>query len=304
MLEQEYKQRLDLEAGKKVTWASVAVNAGLIIFKLVGGIYGQSRALLADALHSISDFISDILVLIGLHFFKKSADAEHPYGHGKIETLSTIGIGALLLAASIRIGVSAAIAIFKGTITAPHTYTIYIAAASIVSKEILYQFTIRIGKRLKSEAMVANAWHHRSDAWSSIVTIIGISLAVYVPSLRTLDSYAALLVSFFIMKIAVNILIDSIKKIIDTSPSKELMEAACRVIKSVAGVKGCHNITARYYADMISMEVHIVVDPMLTVLEAHRIADEVENQIKEHIGNVSSVLVHIDPYDDDSRKIG
>ena len=274
----------------------MVVNAILIALKTLGGIFGGSKALLADAVHSISDFVSDVLILIGLHFFHKEEDAEHPYGHGKIETLATLGVGTLLLVAAARIGVEAALAIYHGTITAPHRFTILIAAISIFSKEILYHATVRIGKRLRSEAMIANAWHHRSDAWTSAVALIGITLAVYVPKLRVLDSYAALLVSFFIIKIGIEIMRGAIRKIIDTSPPRELIGKICAEIRTVPGVKGCHDLTARYYADMIRMEAHVEVDPALTVLESHRIADEVTRRVKTRFEEISHVLVHIDPY--------
>jgi cation diffusion facilitator family transporter len=291
-----HQKRDDLAAGRKVTWAGMGVNAALIALKIIGGIYGRSKALLADAAHSASDFVSDFLVLIGLHFFLKEKDVDHPYGHGKIETLATIGVGALLCFAAIKIGLDAALTIHQGEITSPAGFTIIIAILSVASKEILYQMTVKIGRKLGSEAVVANAWHHRSDAWSSVVTLVGVTLAVYVPSLRVLDSYAALLVSFFILKIAIEILLGAIKKIIDTSPSIELMTAVQGEIESVPGVKNCHDLTGRYYANMINMEVHIEVDPGLTVLESHSIADTVVEKVRARFDEVSALLVHIDPY--------
>ena len=296
MCAHEHHTQHELRAGRTVTWSGMAVNVVLIAMKIFGGIFGSSKALLADAAHSASDFVSDVLILIGLHFFHKEEDAEHPYGHGKIETLATLGVGALLLAAAARIGIEAALVIHRGDITAPRSFTILIAAISIVSKEILYHATVRIGKRLRSEAVIANAWHHRSDAWSSAVALVGISLAVYVPALQVLDSYAALLVSFFIVKIGIDIMGGAIRKIIDTSPPHELIEEIRAEIQTVSGVKGCHDITGRYYADMIRMEAHVEVDPALSVLESHRIADEVTSRVRERFEDVSHILVHIDPY--------
>lgn len=286
----------DLESGRRITWAGMAVNAALIIIKILGGIFGRSKALLADAAHSASDFISDLLVLIGLHFFLKDKDADHPYGHGKIETLTTIGVGALLCFAAVKIGLDAALAIHRNDIVSPERFTILIAALSIITKEALYQVTIRIGKKLKSEAMIANAWHHRSDAWSSGVTLVGVTIAAYVPSLKVLDSYAALLVSFFILKIAVDILLGAIKKIIDTSPSPEFMREVDGEIRKVPGVRDCHDLTGRYYASMIRMEAHIEVDPTLTVRESHEIIERVVTRIRGRFDEVSTLLIHIDPY--------
>jgi len=286
----------DLRAGRNITWIGMGVNAALITLKILGGIYGQSKALLADAVHSVSDFISDALVLVGLHFFHKEEDAEHPYGHGKIETLATIGVGLLLLVAAVRIGVDAALAIYQGELAIPHRLTILIAAVSVASKEILYHVTVRIGKRIGSEAMVANAWHHRSDAWSSVVTLVGVTLASFIPRLRVLDSYAALLVSFFIIKVALDILRSSIKKIVDTSPSAELLDQIREEACKVPGVRECHDLTGRYYADTIRMEMHVEVDPDLTVRESHAIADRVVERVRDRFGEVSNILVHIDPY--------
>ena len=286
----------DLKSGRKITWAGMAVNAVLITLKVAGGIFGKSKALLADAAHSASDFVSDLLVLVGLHFYQKDRDSDHPYGHGKIETLTTLGVGMLLCFAAVKIGLDAALAIYRGDITPPERFTIIIAALSVVSKEALYQGTVRIGRKLKSEALIANAWHHRSDAWSSIVTLIGISLAVYVPALKVLDSYAALLVSFFILKIAIDILLGAIKKIIDTSPSADFMEAVEEEIRRVPGVLDCHDLTGRYYASMIRMEAHLEVDPQLTVRESHEIIEEVITRVRERFDEVLTLLIHIDPY--------
>ena len=291
-----HHKRIDLESGRKITWAGMAVNAALIILKILGGVFGTSKALLADAAHSASDFVSDLLVLIGLHFFMKDRDADHPYGHGKIETLATIGVGALLCFAAVKIGLDAALAIHRGDLTSPEPFTIIIAALSIVSKEALYQATVRIGKKLKSEAVVANAWHHRSDAWSSGVTLVGISIAVYVPSLKILDSYAALLVSFFILKIGIDILLGAIKKIIDTSPSEEFMAAVEEEIRKVPGVLDCHDLTGRYYASMVRMETHIEVDPAMTVRESHEIIERVVARVRSRFEEISTLLIHIDPY--------
>ena len=286
----------DLEAGKKITLSGMGINALLVVLKIGGGFFGHSRALLADGIHSISDFISDIVVLIGLHFFGKKEDESHPYGHGKIETLAAIGVGVLLLLAAFKIGYEAAISIYRHDASIPDRFTIIIAAISVVSKEVMFQATRRIGRRIGSEAMIANAWHHRSDAMSSVVTLAGISLAVYVPALHILDSYAALLVSFFIVKVAFDISKNAIKKIIDTAPSKEFIDGACVLASKVPGVLSSHDAMARYYATRIRMEIHIEVDPEMTVRRSHEIVDEVVRRISEKYDEVEKVLVHVDPY--------
>ena len=284
-----------LGAGRRITTIGIALNAALIALKLFGGFAGRSRALLADAAHSLSDLVTDFVVLVGLHFLGKKEDAEHPYGHGKIETLATLVVGSVLLAAAVKIGYDAATAVAGGELPAPHRYTIAIAAFSIVAKEWLYQVTVRTGRRAGSEAMVANAWHHRSDAWSSVVTLVGVGLASFVPRLRVLDSYAALLVSFFIVKVAVDIMGGAVRKIIDTAPSVRFIDEVCRTAESVDGVIECHDVMARYYGPVIRMELHIVVDPLITVLEAHGIIDEVVAAVTARHNEIGKILVHVDP---------
>lgn len=285
-----------MESATRITWISIAVNTVLIFLKFYGGVAGRSKALIADGIHSLSDLITDIVVLVGLYFFGQKQDESHPYGHGKIETLTAIVIGIMLFFAATKIGVDAATAIYRGELSIPHRYTIYIAALSIVLKEALYHLTVRIGRRIGSEAMIANAWHHRSDAWSSIVVMIGITLAIYVPSLQVLDSYAALLVSFFIIKVAFDILKSAINKIIDTSPSGEFRDDVTSMTCSIPEVLACHDLMARYYADRIRMEIHIEVDPQMSVLEAHRVIDMVVGRITSRHPEVEKVLVHVDPY--------
>lgn len=292
----EHHHDHDLEAGKKITWSGMGINAVLVVLKIGGGIFGHSRALLADGIHSISDFVSDIVVLIGLHFFGKKEDESHPYGHGKIETLAAIGVGLLLLFAAFKVGYEAAVSIYRHEATIPDSYTIIIAALSVISKELMFQATRRIGRKIGSEAMIANAWHHRSDAMSSVVTLAGISLAVYVPALHILDSYAALLVSFFIVKVAFDILKSAVKKIIDTAPSKEFIDEVCAIVSEVPEVLSCHDTMARYYAMRIRMEIHIEVDPEMTVKRSHEIIDEVVRRINEKYGEIEKILVHVDPY--------
>lgn len=284
-----------IESANRITWISMAVNAVLIFLKFYGGFAGKSKALIADGIHSLSDFITDIVVLVGLYFFGQKEDESHPYGHGKFETLAAVVVGLVLFLAAADIGIDAAMAIHRGDLSVPHVYTIYIAALSIVFKEVLYHLTVRIGRKIGSEAMVANAWHHRSDAWSSIVVIIGITLAIYVPSLQVLDSYAALLVSFFIIKVAFDISKGAITKIVDTSPSREFCRDIDSLTRSVPGVLACHDMMARYYADRIRMEIHIVVDPGMTVLEAHGVIDQVVSAITTKHPEVEKVLVHVDP---------
>lgn len=284
-----------LEAGRRITWAGAAVNLLLFALKLAAGFAGRSRALVADAVHSLSDLVTDFVVLVGLHFLGKDEDATHPYGHGKIETLATIVVGSVLLAAAANIGYGAVTAAAGSDLQAPERYTIAIAALSIAVKETLYRLTVSGGRKAGSEAMIANAWHHRSDAWSSLVTLAGVALASFVPRLRVLDPLAALIVAAFIVKVAVDTLRGAVNKIIDTSPPQAFAAEVCQTVERIGGVIECHDITARFYGQRIRMELHIVVDPALTVLQAHAISDEVVAAVKARFEQVHTVLVHVDP---------
>ncbi len=287
-----------IRSGKRVTLGGMTVNAALTTLKFLGGVYGGSKALLADGLHSLSDLISDFLTLIGLHFYRKGKDHSHPYGHGKIETLSTLGIGVILLGAAAWIGIDAARTIYGRDFTTPRLYAIWIAGLSILSKEVLYQITARTARRIKSDVMAANAWHHRTDAITSVVALAGIALARFVPSLIFLDSYAAILVSFFIIRIGVDIIRGSVNKIIDTALPDQLIEEVEGEIKKIEGVVGVHDTAGRYYADSIAMEAHIEVDGGMTVDRAHSIANLAERRVRERFDSVTTVLLHIDPYRD------
>lgn len=289
-------KRLDPESGKKVTVGGMIVNVILTVLKFLGGIFGGSKALLADALHSLSDLVSDFLALVGLHYYRKGKDSTHPYGHGKIESLSTMGIGMILIGAALWIGIDAARTIYSRDFTTPHVYTIWIAGLSIFSKEFLYQATARVARRIRSDVLAANAWHHRSDAITSVVSITGITLARFVPGLIFLDSYAAILVSFFIIRIGVEIIRKAVGKIIDAALPAELIAAVSGRIGEIEGVIGVHDITGRYYAASITMEAHVEVDPEITVRCAHDISNLVEKSIVEDFDDITSVLVHIDPH--------
>jgi cation diffusion facilitator family transporter len=290
-----HDQHNDIREGRRITWTGMGVNIVLIALKLWGGLAGRSRALVADAVHSISDLTSDFVVLIGLHFLGKEKDEDHPYGHGKIETLAAIGIGTLLLAVAVKLGYDAALAIYRGDVSAPHRFTIIIAAISVISKELLYQATVRIGRKIGSEALIANAWHHRSDSWSSIVTLGGVTVASFAPGLQVIDSYAALFVSFFIVRVSAEILWSAMRKIVDTAPSADFINAVRITVERVPGVRQCHDIMARYYARWIRMELHIVVDPGMTVAEAHDIIDSVVEELTTKFDHIEKVLVHVDP---------
>jgi cation diffusion facilitator family transporter len=207
-------------SGERVTVIGVVANAFLIVLKFLAGIFGHSQALIADAIHSISDFFTDAVVLVGLRMGRKAPDEDHHFGHGRIETTASGIVGVSLLVVAVFIGYDASRDIYLHTESHPTWLAIAGAAISILVKEFLYRYTIIVGRRIKSAAVTANAWHHRSDALSSVAVLIGVTAAQIKPDWHILDAYAALLVTFFIVKVALEILRDALREITDTAPSR------------------------------------------------------------------------------------
>ena len=284
-----------LDAGKKVTWVGVVVNTSLIFLKLAAGIYGDSQALIADAVHSFSDLFTDAVVLIGLKFSNKPPDQTHHFGHARIETLASTIVGMALIGTALYIGVKASLTIYRHTEYHPTLLALAGAGISIVFKEALYHYTIRTGRRIKSQLIAANAWHHRSDAFSSVAVFIGVAGTLINPSWHILDAYAALLVSFFIVKVGLEILRDALREFTDTAPQPEVVGKIKQCALSVNGVVGMHDLRVRTSGGLYQMEIHIVVDGRLTVLEGHKIAKEVEGCLLEDVGNFNRIIIHVDP---------
>ena len=285
-----------VRAGKRVTWAGVVANAFLIILKFFAGVFGHSQALIADAIHSISDFFTDAVVLVGLSMGRKAPDADHHFGHARIETTASGLVGISLLAVAVLIGYDAARDIYYHTETHPTWLAIAGAGLSILIKEFLYRYTVIVGRRIKSTAVMANAWHHRSDALSSVAVLIGVTTAQFKPGWHILDAYAALLVSFFIVKVALDILRNTLREITDTAPEPEVMEKITHCIRSVPNVIAIHDLRARTIGGRYDLSVHVVVDPGLSVVEGHEAAREVEQCLIGEIEDVGGITVHIDPY--------
>jgi len=282
-------------AGKKVTWIGAAANAFLIAAKFIAGIYGHSQAMIADAVHSVSDFFTDAIVILGLRFGRKAPDEDHHFGHARIETLAAAVVGGSLLTVAIFLGISAAEGIYDHDPANPTWLALAGAALSIIVKEVLYQYTIRIGRRIKSPVVIANAWHHRSDALSSVAVLIGIAGAMYKPEWYVLDSFAALVVSFLIARVGVKVLYQALREMTDAAPSKEAVEQIRNCIEGVEGVIEGHAIKVRTSGGLYHVHVHIVVDGELSVFKGHQIAKRVEVCLANDIPSVNEAIVHVDP---------
>ena len=272
----------------------------LLVFKFFAGIAGHSAAMLADAVHSLSDFITDIVVIVFVRIAGKPEDKGHDYGHGKYETLATAIIGLLLLCVGFGIFWNGASSIYTflrgGQLESPGVVALVAALVSIVSKEILYQYTVIQGKKLNSQAVIANAWHHRSDALSSIGTAIGIGGAILLGDhWRVLDPVAAVVVSFFIMKVSVRLLIPCVDELLEKSLPEDVEKEIEQTVLSFPGVSQPHHLRTRRIGNYYAIELHVRMDGKITLEEAHSTATAIENKLKEMFGKGTHVGIHVEP---------
>lgn len=284
----------------KVTIVGSIVNFLLLVFKFFAGIAGHSAAMLADAVHSLSDFITDIVVIVFVRIAGKPEDKGHDYGHGKYETLATAIIGLLLLCVGFGIFWNGASSIYTflrgGQLESPGVVALVAALVSIVSKEILYQYTVIQGKKLNSQAVIANAWHHRSDALSSIGTAIGIGGAILLGDhWRVLDPVAAVVVSFFIMKVSVRLLIPCVDELLEKSLPEDVEKEIEQTVLSFPGVSQPHHLRTRRIGNYYAIELHVRMDGKITLEEAHSTATAIESKLKEMFGKGTHVGIHVEP---------
>ncbi|MBW1805085.1 MAG: cation transporter [Deltaproteobacteria bacterium] len=281
--------------GRSVTLIGVVVNIILIALKFLAGIFGHSQALIADAVHSVSDLFTDAIVLIGLRIGQKAPDENHQFGHARIETLASAVVGLALIATALYLGIDAALNIYNHTEYHPTSLALIGAGASVALKEALYHYTVRAGRRIKSRLLVANAWHHRSDALSSVAVLLGVSGSLINPSWYILDSFAALLVSFFIVKVGFGILGSSLLEFTDTAPRPEVLDMIRQCTLKVEGVLDIHDLRVRTSGGLYQVETHISVDGQLTVVQAHSIASAVEDCLAKEVEDLDRIIVHVDP---------
>lgn len=284
----------------KVTLAGGLVNVLLLIFKYAAGIMGHSAAMVADATHSLSDFATDIIVIAFIYISGMPKDKSHDYGHGKFETLAMTIIGIALLGVAIGIvyGGAAKIAAWAGgaQLQAPGLLALWAALLSIVLKEIAYQYSMVYARKLKSQAMEANAWHHRSDALSSVGTAIGIGGAIFLGQRWTvLDPIASVIVGLFIIKVAVFLLRDGIGDLMEHSLPDEVENEILQLAASVEGVAEPHDLRTRRIGDHYAIELHILMDGNITLSKAHDKASEVEELLRSHYGEETHIAVHVEP---------
>lgn len=285
----------------KVTWIGSIVNLLLLILKFIAGIVGHSAAMIADAVHSLSDFVTDIVVIAFVRISGKPEDEDHKYGHGKYETLATTIIGIILFIVGIGILVNGAVAIagfIEGKpLETPAPLALAAAGISIVMKEVLYRYTVRKGKRLNSQAVVANAWHHRSDAFSSIATFIGIGGAICLgEKWRVLDPLAAVVVSAMIIKVAIELVKPCIDELLERSLPADVEKKIRDIILSVPNTSSPHHLRTRRIGNHIAIEVHVRMDGLTPLTEAHATASEIEKRLEEEFGKDTHIGIHLEPF--------
>ena len=284
----------------KVTLVGGLVNVLLLLFKFVAGIVGHSAAMVADAVHSLSDFITDVIVLVFVHISSKPQDKSHDYGHGKYETLALTLIGVALLIVAIGILYSGAAKIYVwangGQLEAPGTLALWAALLSVLLKEAVYQYSMVKARQLNSQVVAANAWHHRSDALSSIGTAIGIGGAIFLGQRWTvLDPIASVVVGAFIVKVAVELLRNGVSDLMEHSLPDDVEEEVLRLVGELPGVVNPHDLRTRRIGNHYAIELHILMDGDISLREAHNKASEVEDLLRARYGEDTHVAVHVEP---------
>ncbi len=280
---------------RKVTWVGLFANLFLAGFKFTAGILGRSQALVADAIHSLTDLTTDIAVIAGSHYWSRPPDESHPYGHQRMETLVTVFIGIVLAAAGIGVGWKAISTLHAKHASSPGWIAVMAALLSIICKEAIYRWTAIIGRRVKSSALAANAWHHRADAISSVPVLIAVAGARIFPSWSFLDHVGAAVVSIFILYSSIKIMWPGLSELIDVGAPTEIRKKIRTSALKNEGVLQVHDIRTRYVSSSIQVDLHIVVEGSLTVREGHDIADDVKHRIITEIQEVLDVIVHVDP---------
>ena len=283
-----------------MTLVGSAGNAALLTFKFIAGVMGNSSAMIADAVHSLSDFITDIVVVVFVGISAKPQDTSHDYGHGKFETIASFLIGLALVAAATGIVVSGALKLWAwwggAELESPGWIALWAAVLSVVIKELLYQYTARRGRKLDSQVMIANAWHHRSDALSSVGAAVGIGLALWLGQhWAVFDPLASVVVGLMLLKVAYKLLKTSINELTESSLPAETEQEIEQIILSFGDVRQPHNLRTRRIGNRIAIEAHVRMDGRLPLETVHERATTIERKLKERFGNNTHVTLHMEP---------
>lgn len=283
-------------------WVGILGNIALALMKFIVGMMSNSRALIADAAHSASDIAGSFIVLIGVRAAHKPPDKDHPYGHGKAESIAAIIVSLILLYVGLEIALGSIRAIFSGVTEAPKGIALVAILISIIVKEAMFQYKYRLGKKLNSQALIANAWEHRSDVYSSVAALVGVAAAIlghYIgfTTLYYMDPVAGVVVALMILKMGYNLIRDSIHSTMDHVLHEEDSQYLYDAIRMVKGVQAIDELRAREHGHYLIVDVKISVNPKITVLEGHEIALRVKTLLLGRFANIADVFVHVNPYD-------
>lgn len=280
-----------------VTWIGLVVNLVLTCIKFMAGILGHSQALVADAVHSLSDAITDIAVILGSFFWSEPPDQCHPYGHQRIETMVTIAIGIVLLMAGIGVGWHALTTIHQTTLPTPSSMALMVTIVALVTKEILFRWTDRAGKKIQSSALRANAWHHRLDAISSIPVLIALAGSMLFPGLTFLDSAGALIVSVFIIQASFKIMVPGFGEILGKGAPEETLASIKALVMAHQEVISIHELRTRYLGASLYIDFNLILNKALTIEKGHYIAETIKNDLVSKIPDLADAVIHIEPGD-------
>lgn len=284
----------DYKKGLKTSIITIIANILLSIIKIIAGIVGKSSAMLADGVHTLSDVVTTFVAIIGLKVSSKKADAEHPYGHEKYEPIFAKIISIFLALTGLFIGYEGIKLLLSGNIQTPGNIALIAAVISIVTKEAMYRYTINTARKIKSFSMEADAWHHRSDAYSSAGTFIGVLGARL--GLKVLDPIAAIIVSILIIKVGVDLYLKSVRGLVDEAADDHIIEKIENIAFSVEGVKSITDLKTRIFGSKIYVDIDITVDGSITVKEGHDIAQIVHDLVEKKIDDVKHCMVHVEPH--------
>jgi len=283
---------------KKVTFFGLLINLALSALKMAAGYFGNSQAVFADGIHSASDSVTDVAVIVGSTFWSAPPDDDHPYGHGRIETAVTVFIGLMLVGVALGMGYNAVISFNERSNSTPGMIALIAALISVVVKEFLYRWNASVGKKIRSSAMVANAWHHRSDALSSIPAAVAVVASMIYPQVGFIDNIGAIIVCLFIFHAAYKISWNALRELTDATAEKDVCDLLESIAASVEGVKDVHKCRSRFFGSGIQVDLHVLVDGELSVREGHDISRDVRRTLIKKGPDVIDVIVHLEPYEE------
>lgn len=280
----------------KVSIISIILNCLLTLIKFISGVISKSSAMISDSVHSLSDVLSTFVVIVGVKISNKKADSDHPYGHERIECVSAIILSGMLFVVGALIGINGIKNVTNSSnLVMPGVLALIASIISIISKEAMYQYTIRVSKKINSAALKADAWHHRSDALSSIGSFIGILGSRL--GFKVFDPLASVIISLCIIKVSIDIFKDAIDKMVDKSCDKEVIDKVISVIEKNESVKNIDDIKTRQFGNKAYVDVEISVDENLLLKDAHKVAEEIHDSVENEINIVKHCMVHVNPYE-------